>query len=49
MTVLKQKNTIGTFIANAEAYLGPRQISMMERFGLIIFGKKLHYTFLIGF
>ena len=48
MIVLKQKNTIEKFIANAEAYLGHRQISMMELFGLIIFGKKLHYTFLIG-
>ena len=49
MKVLKQKNTLEKFLTNAEVYLELRQISTMEFFGLIIFVKKLHRRFLIGF
>ena len=49
MKVLKQKNTLGKFMANAEAYLEPRQTSKMELFGLTIFAKKFHHRFSIGF
>ena len=49
MKVLKQKNTQGKFITNAETYVGPRQISKMKLFGLTIFAKKLHHRLSIGF
>ena len=49
MKVLKQKNTLKKFITNAEAHLEPRQISTTELFDLIIFAKKLHHRFSIGF
>ena len=58
MKVLKQKNTLGKFITNAEAYLfitnaeaylKPSEISKMELFGLTVFAKKLHHRFSIWF
>ena len=49
MKVMKQKNPLGKFITNAEAYLEPLQISKMELFGLTVFAKKLHHRFSIWF
>ena len=43
MKVMKQKNPLGKFITNAEAYLEPLQIFTMELFGLTVFAKKLHH------
>ena len=40
MQVLKQKNTLEKFIANAEANLEPRQVYTMELFGLTVFAKN---------
>ena len=49
MKVLKQKNTLRKFITNADTYLEPRQMSMMELFGLIIFAKDINHIVSVGF
>ena len=45
MQVLKQKNTLEKFMANAEANLEPRQVSTMELYGLTVFAKNPSWIF----
>ena len=49
MKMLKQKNILEKFIANAEAYLEACPISKMELFGLTIFAKTLNHKLSIWF